>query len=132
MFSFAMLVAVFVLHGWSYETLSALLIALLLFGLLRASVDLLFQRETFQKKIPNPGVVKFFINALLLIFISKVLPSFALDKTSTAFWASFVIVFVLSLLKFKPSQKETAPLQKSPTIKEARARVISSDEKNPS
>lgn len=119
-----MLVAVFLLRGWSYETTSTLVLALLLFGLLSASVDLLFERDPFKKKISNHRVIKFFINALLLIFISKMLPSFSLEKTSTAFWGSFVINFILSLIKVSPDKKETTTSQKSSTMKEARARVV--------
>ncbi len=132
--AFSMLVAVQLLHGFSYATFTVLLEAVLLFGFLSGSVDFFLRTARIQELLPKRGLFQFLGNTMLLILVSKIVPSFYLNSIATALWGSFIVAFVSSLMDFKGSNKAVpspTKTKKTSTMKQAKARVISEKSSNP-
>jgi len=69
------------------------------------------------------------INALLILFVSKVIPGFHVAGFWTALFAGIVIGFISWILSsfFRGSDGTIHPVTYHPSIKQAQGRVISED-----
>ena len=95
----AVLVAVYLVKGISYEKPLDLLVASLLLGILNAVIRPFLMLLTFPLLLLTLGLFRFVINALLLYFVGSLLqPHFRVDGFWAAFWGALIISLVSSLL----------------------------------
>lgn len=119
----AMLGAVLVKSGFSYDSPITLLKAAALFCFLGGVSYTLILTTSVQLFIERIGFFNIFLNAGLLCLVAKILPAFQIDRFSTAFWAGFLINLiswgVSAISIFTAARKEN-----SSSVKHARAKVI--------
>ncbi|MBX9576868.1 MAG: phage holin family protein [Chthoniobacterales bacterium] len=122
--SLAMLGAVLLKRGFTYDSITTLLEAALLFGFLSRVCYTLVITTQVKLFVERIGFFNVFLNAGLLYLVAKILPSFQVDRFSTAFWGAILINLinwgVSAISFFSPAlvKKET------PAVKQARAKVI--------
>ncbi len=120
----AMLGAVLIKSGFSYDSMITLFKAAFLFGLLGgACYTLIFttQVKIFVEKI---GLFNAFLNAGLLYLVAKMLPSFQVNHFSTAFWAGILINLISWMMSMASLFAPALTTKTSSRVKQARARVI--------
>ncbi len=122
--SVAMLGAVLLKNGFTYNSIATLLEAALLFGFLGGACYTLIittQAKLFVEKI---GFFNFFLNAGLLYLVAKILPAFQVDRFSTAFWGGFLINLISWGMSAVSLFGPTLIKKESSGVKQARAKVI--------
>ncbi len=123
-------VAVFVaeklIPGIDCGSLSALLGASLLLGIANAFVRPLLLLLSIPFIILTMGLFIFVVNALLLLFVSHLIPSFEVSGFWNAFFGAIIISIVSWLLSsfFRTSDGRVHAITHHPSIKKANARVI--------
>lgn len=123
-------VAVFVaeklIPGIDCGSLSALLGASLLLGIANAFVRPLLLLLSIPFIILTMGLFIFVVNALLLLFVSHLIPSFEVSGFWSAFFGSIIISIVSWLLSsfFRASDGRVHAITHHPSMKKANARVI--------
>ena len=123
-------VAVFVaeklIPGIDCGSLSALLGASLLLGIANAFVRPLLLLLSIPFIISTMGLFIFVVNALLLLFVSHLIPSFEVSGFWNAFFGAIIISIVSWLLSsfFRTSDGRVHAITHHPSIKKANARVI--------
>jgi putative membrane protein len=123
-------VAVFVaeklIPGIDCGSLSALLGASLLLGIANAFVRPLLLLLSIPFIILTMGLFIFVVNALLLLFVSHLIPSFEVSGFWSAFFGAIIISIVSWLLSsfFRTSDGRVHAITHHPSIKKANARVI--------
>ena len=123
-------VAVFVaeklIPGIDCGSLSALLGASLLLGIANAFVRPLLLLLSIPFIILTMGLFIFAVNALLLLFVSHLIPSFEVSGFWNAFFGAIIISIVSWLLSsfFRTSDGRVHAITHHPSIKKANARVI--------
>jgi len=122
----AVVVAAHLLHGISYDGWGALLGASLLLGIINAFVRPVLLLLSFPFIIITMGVFIFVVNALLLLFVSMLIPDFFVSGFWTAFFGSIVISLVSWILSsfFRGSDGKIHAITHHPSVKQANARVI--------
>ncbi|HVJ58534.1 MAG TPA: phage holin family protein [Terrimicrobiaceae bacterium] len=122
----AVLVAAHVIPGVSYEGWGTLLGASLLLGIINAFVRPILLLLSLPWIILTMGLFIFVINALLLLLVSKIIPSFQVSGFWSAFFGAIVISLVSWLLSsfFRGSDGKIHAITHHPTTKRANARVI--------
>ena len=123
-------VAVFVaeklIPGIYCDNLTALLGASLLLGIINAFVRPFLLLLSLPFIILTMGVFIFVVNALLLMLVSSLIPSFHVEGFWNAFFGAIIISLVSWILSsfFRGSDGKIHSITHHPTIKPARARVI--------
>lgn len=123
-------VAVFVaeklIPGIDCGSLSALLGASLLLGITNAFVRPLLLLLSIPFIIVTMGLFIFVVNALLLLFVSHLIPSFEVSGFWSAFFGAIIISMVSWLLSsfFRASDGRVHAITHHPSMKKANARVI--------
>ena len=123
-------VAVFVaeklIPGIDCGSLSALLGASLLLGIANAFVRPLLLLLSIPFIILTMGLFIFVVNALLLLFVSHLIPSFEVSGFWSAFFGAIIISMVSWLLSsfFRASDGRVHAITHHPSMKKANARVI--------
>jgi putative membrane protein len=123
-------VAVFVaeklIPGIDCGSLSALLGASLLLGIANAFVRPLLLLLSIPFIILTMGLFIFVVNALLLLFVSHLIPSFEVSGFWSAFFGAIIISIVSWLLSsfFRASDGRVHAITHHPSMKKANARVI--------
>ena len=123
-------VAVFVaeklIPGIDCGSLSALLGASLLLGIANAFIRPLLLLLSIPFIILTMGLFIFVVNALLLLFVSHLIPSFEVSGFWSAFFGAIIISIVSWLLSsfFRTSDGRVHAITHHPSIKKANARVI--------
>lgn len=106
----AVLVATQVVHGIKYDTISGLVVATLLLGILNAFVRPVMMLVSLPLLIFTLGLFILVINAILLYFVGHVLNSFHVESFWAAFWGALVIslvsIFLNTLTGTGPSRIE--------------------------
>ena len=72
------------------------------------------------------GIINAFVNALLLLFVSQMLPAFRVDGFWSAFFGAIIISltsWILSLF-FRSSDGRVHTITHHPSIKKAKARLV--------
>jgi len=127
---FVTTIAVFVaeklIPGISCDSTGALLGATLLLGIINAFVRPLLLLLSLPFIIVTMGLFIFVVNALLLLLVSTIIPSFHVDGFWSAFWGAIIISLVSWILSsfFRSSDGKVHVITHHPSIKKADARTI--------
>jgi putative membrane protein len=125
----AVLGATWLIPGLSYDTTGTLLGAALLLGIINALVRPVLLLLSLPFIIVTMGFFILVINALLILFVSKVIPGFHVAGFWTALFAGIIIglfSWVLSSF-FRASDGSVHPVTYHPNIKQVQGRVISEE-----
>ncbi|MBE2203109.1 MAG: phage holin family protein [Chthoniobacterales bacterium] len=122
----AVFVATKLVPGIKCEPVEALLGASLLLGIINAFVRPVLMLLSLPFIIVTMGLFIFVINALLLLFVSKIIPSFSVDGFWNAFFGAIIISLVSWILSsfFRTSDGRIHAITHHPTIKQANARTL--------
>lgn len=90
----AVVVATFVIKGIHYDTISGLIVATFLLGILNTFVRPLLMLLSLPLMIFTLGLFTLVINASLLYLVGKVVHTFHVDSPSTAFWGALLISLI--------------------------------------
>lgn len=127
---FVTTIAVFVaeklIPGIYCDSTGALLGATLLLGIINAFVRPLLLLLSLPFIIVTMGLFIFVVNALLLLLVSTIIPSFHVDGFWSAFWGAIIISLVSWILSsfFRSSDGKVHVITHHPSIKKADARTI--------
>jgi putative membrane protein len=91
------LIAYFV-PGFHVQNLVAALVAVVVIGLLNATVGLLLKVLTFPLSILTLGLFLLVINAIMLLVASSIVPGFHIDSFGSAFVGAVVLAVVHMLM----------------------------------
>ena len=94
----AVMVAANVVKGIEYQTLTGLIVASLMLGILNALLRPLLLLLSLPLVIFTLGLFTLVINALLLYFVAQLVKSFHVADFWTAFWGALVISVVSLIL----------------------------------
>ncbi len=117
--------------GIHYSGLGCLLGAALLLGIINAFVRPILLFLSFPLILVTLGLFILIINALMLKFVSEIVPCFVVQGFGTAFVGAIIISFVSWLLSafFRGSDGKVHVLTHHTQIKQVRGRVIDPDRK---
>ena len=117
--------------GIQYSSLGCLLGAALLLGIINAFVRPILLFLSFPLILVTLGLFILIINALLLKFVSEIIPCFVVHGFGSAFFGALIISFVSWLLSafFRGSDGRVHVLTHHTQIKHVRGRVIEPDER---
>lgn len=118
--------ATWLIPGISYDTAGTLLGAALLLGIINALVRPVLLLLSLPFIIVTMGFFILVINALLILFVSKVIPGFHVAGFWTALFAGIVIGFISWILSsfFRGSDGTIHPVTYHPSIKKVEGRVV--------
>ena len=91
------LIAYFV-PGFHIRSVASALLAVVVIGLLNATLGLLLKVLTFPLSILTLGIFLLVINAVMLIVASRIVPGFHVDSFGSAFVGAVVLAVVHMLL----------------------------------
>src|SRR5207248_521614 len=94
----AVMVAASVLHGIRYDSVSSLIGAALLLGILNAFVRPVLLILSAPLILLTLGFFILVVNGLLLWFVPNIVPGFHVDNFGSAFWGAIVIGLVSWML----------------------------------
>lgn len=124
----AVFVAAWIVPGISYTSFTGLALASLLLGIINAMVRPILLILCLPLILVTMGIFILVLNALLLWFVSGILPgsSFTVSGFWAAFWGGVVISLVSWLLSafFRGSDGRIYPLTHHTQIKQARGRTL--------
>lgn len=86
--------ATYVFAEFRFSGLGSLFVAALLFGLVNAVIRPVVLLLTLPLTVLTLGLFILVVNALMLLFVSAVVPGFTLGGFWTAFWAAIFIAIV--------------------------------------
>ena len=115
-----------IIPGIHCHSAGALLGASLLLGIINAFVRPILLLLSIPFIILTMGLFILVVNALMLMLVAQIIPSFAVDGFWSAFFGSIVISFVSWILSsfFRSSDGKFHTITHHPSIKKATARVI--------
>ena len=121
--------ATWLIPGLRCDTPGALLGAALLLGIINALVRPVLLLLSLPFIIVTMGFFILVINALLVLFVSKVIPGFHVAGFWTALFSGIVIGLFNWILSsfFRSSDGRIHPVTYHPSIKQAQGRVVSED-----
>lgn len=121
--------ATWVIPGLHCDTTGALLGAALLLGIINALVRPVLLLLSLPFIIVTMGFFILVVNALLILFVSKVIPGFHVAGFWTALFAGIVIGIISWILSsfFRTSDGRIHPVTYHPSIKQAQGRVVTDD-----
>jgi putative membrane protein len=99
----AILIAAYLLPGVTATLIGALIFAVVL-GLINMFIKPIVFILTLPINIVTLGIFSLFINGLLVLFASEVVPGFKIDGYWTAFWFSILLSIINAL--FGPAYRE--------------------------
>ena len=124
----AVFVAAWIVPGIDYSNFTGLAFASLLLGIINAMVRPVLLLLCLPLILVTMGLFILILNALLLWFVSGILPgsSFTVSGFWAAFWGGVVISIVSWLLSafFRGSDGRIYPLTHHTVIKQARGRTL--------
>ncbi len=124
----AVAAAAWIVPGINYSSLGALAIASLLLGIINAMVRPVLLVLCLPLILVTMGLFILVLNALLLWFVSGIMPgsSFHVDGFWAAFWGGIVVGLVSWVLSsfFRGSDGKIYPLTHHTVIKQARGRTL--------
>lgn len=125
----AVLGATWMIPGLSCDSTGALLGGALLLGIINALVRPVLLLLSLPFIIVTMGFFILVINALLILFVSKVIPGFHVAGFWTALFAGIIIGLISWILSsfFRASDGTVHPVTYHPSIKQAQGRVVSEE-----
>lgn len=122
--SLAMLGAVWLKSGFTYDSITTLLEAVLLFGFLGEAFYTLILTTQVKLFVGRIGFFNVFLNAGLLYLVAHILTTFQVDRFSTAFWGGFLINLMTWAMSAASLFGPALVKKETPGVKQARAKVI--------
>lgn len=121
--------ATWLIPGLSYDSTGGLLGAALLLGIINALVRPVLLLLSLPFIIVTMGFFILVINALLILFVSKVIPGFHVGGFWTALFAGIVIGLINWILSsfFRSSDGRIHPVTYHPSIKQVQGRIVTDD-----
>jgi len=118
-----------VIPGISYNSTETLIGAALLLGIINALVRPVLLLLSLPFIIVTMGFFILVINALLLLFVSAVVPGFHVEGFWNALFAGIIIGIISWILSsfFRSSDGKVHPVTYHPSIKRVQGRVVSED-----
>jgi len=118
-----------IMSGISYSSTGTLFAAALLLGIINALVRPALLLLSLPFIIVTMGFFILVINALLLMFVSAIVPGFHVDGFWSALWAGIVIGLISWILSsfFRASDGRVYPVTHHTRIKSVQGRVVSED-----
>jgi putative membrane protein len=115
-----------IIPGISCASAGALLGASLLLGIINAFVRPVLLLLSIPFIVVTMGLFILVVNALLLMLVSTMIPSFSVDGFWSAFFGAIIISIVSWLLSsfFRSSDGKIHAITHHPSIKKADARVV--------
>ena len=115
-----------IIPGIHCHSAGALLGASLLLGIINAFVRPILLLLSIPFIIVTMGFFILVVNALMLMLVAQIIPSFSVDGFWSAFFGSIVISFVSWILSsfFRSSDGKFHTITHHPSVKKANARVI--------
>lgn len=96
----ALLVVSHLVHGFVVSGLGWAMVAVIVIGLLNATVGLLLKIITLPLGILTFGIFFLVVNAFVLKFASAFVPGFRVETFSAAFWGALVLALLHLLFGF--------------------------------
>jgi len=87
----ALIIVSRLVHGFVVSGLGAAMVAVIVIGLLNATLGLLLKLITLPLGILTFGIFFLFVNAFMLRFASGLVPGFRVETFSAAFWGALVL-----------------------------------------
>ena len=124
----AVMVAAFVIDGIRYDSVSALLSAALLLGILNAFLRPILLLLMAPLIILTLGLFIFVVNALMLLLVNDLVHGFHVDHFGSAFWGAILISVVSWILSafFRGTDGRVHPLTHHTRIRQIEGRVVGS------
>jgi putative membrane protein len=118
-----------IIPGISYNSTGVLIGAALLLGIINALVRPVLLLLSLPFIIVTMGFFILVINALLLLFVSAVVPGFHVEGFWNALFAGIIIGIISWILSsfFRSSDGKVHPVTYHPNIKQVQGRVVSED-----
>jgi putative membrane protein len=118
-----------IMSGISYSSTGTLFAAALLLGIINALVRPVLLLLSLPFIIVTMGFFILVINALLLMFVSAIVPGFHVDGFWSALWAGIVIGLISWILSsfFRASDGRVYPVTHHTQMKQVEGRVVSKD-----
>jgi putative membrane protein len=125
----AVLGATWMIPGLSCDSAGALLGGALLLGIINALVRPVLLLLSLPFIILTMGFFILVINALLILFVSKVIPGFHVAGFWTALFAGIIIGLINWILSsfFRSSDGRVYPVTHHPRMKQVNGRVVSEE-----
>jgi putative membrane protein len=98
--AFALMIVSRFVSGFQVNGIGSALIAVVVIGLLNATLGLLLKVVTFPLAILTLGVFFLVVNAVILWFSSKFVPGFAVTSFGAAFWGALVLAVIHMIFGF--------------------------------
>lgn len=118
-----------IISGISYNSTGVLIGAALLLGIINALIRPVLLLLSLPFIIITMGFFILVINALLLLFVSAVIPGFHVDGFWSALFAGIVIGIISWILSsfFRSSDGHVYPVTHHPQMKQVEGRVVSKE-----
>jgi putative membrane protein len=123
-------VAASIIHGIRYDSAGALIGAALLLGILNAFVRPVLLILSAPLILFTLGLFILVINALMLSWVSSLVPGFHVDGFGSAFWGAILISIISWMLSafFRGSDGRVHVLTHHTQIRQVTGRVVASKE----
>lgn len=127
----AVMVAAQLLGGIRYDSLSSLLLAALLLGILNAFLRPVLLILSAPLILITLGFFILVVNGLMLLLVQNIIPGFHVDHFWSAFWGAIIIGIVSWVLSafFRGSDGRVHILTHHTQVKRVRGRVIEPGER---
>jgi len=118
-----------IVSGISYSSTGTLIGAALLLGIINALVRPVLLLLSLPFIVLTMGFFILVINALLLLFVSAVVPGFHIEGFWSALFAGIIIGLISWILScfFRASDGHVYPVTHHPQMKQVEGRVVSED-----
>ena len=125
----AVMGATYLIPGISYNSTGTLISAALLLGIINALIRPVLLLLSLPFIIITMGFFILVINALLLLFVSAVIPGFHVEGFWNALFAGIVIGIISWILSsfFRSSDGHVYPVTHHPQMKQVEGRVVSKE-----
>jgi putative membrane protein len=98
--AFALWVVAQIVPGFEVKSLGSALIAVVVIGLVNATVGILLKILTFPLTIVTLGIFWWVINAMMLLLASAFVPGFTINGLGSAFVGAIVLAVVNALFQW--------------------------------
>jgi putative membrane protein len=90
----SVMIVAYLIPGVAVDGLLSAVIVAVVFGVVNATLGLALKILTFPLSVVTLGLFWFVINALMLLFVSRLVPGFSIN----GFWAAFLGAILLSVV----------------------------------
>jgi putative membrane protein len=98
-----------VISGFQIANFGWALIAVIVIGLINATLGIFLKIVTFPLTVFTLGIFWFVINALMLLLAAKITPGFRITGFVPAFWAAIVLSLINMLIRWATRKPRREP-----------------------